>query len=267
VLSRQVLLDVPGLRIAEVHCPGDHARWSSVEQVTEFGIVLPRRGVFRRRVDGCESLVDPATGYLHVAGSEQQIAHPAGGDVCTSITLAVRDGDPAPTTSRAVHVSTRLSLAHRLLVSRARAAASAVELSDLAIELATAVLAALPVQVGTAGATASSAHKRLVDDAREVLAADPTCALPEIAERLAVSPYHLSRVFHRTTGTTLRRYRIRLRTVAALDALASTEPRAERRGLAALAAELGFADQAHLTRTLRAETGEPPGRLRELLRR
>jgi AraC-like DNA-binding protein len=252
-----VLLDAEGVRVAEVRCPGDHTRWSPTEQVTEFGIVLPRRGVFRRRVDGRESLVDPATGYLQLAGAEQEVAHPAGGDLCTSITLAIRDGDPVPPASRPVNVSARLSLRHRLLISQARAGVDAVELGDLAIELATAVLASLAPELG------KGPHERLVDRAREVLAAEPTCALPEVAERLAVSPYHLSRVFHRTTGVTLRRYRIRLRTVAALDALADDRSR----GLAAIAAELGFADQAHLTRTLREETGQPPGRLRALLRR
>jgi AraC-like DNA-binding protein len=37
------------------------------------------------------------------------------------------------------------------------------------------------------------------------------------------------------------------------------------RDLAGLAADLGFADQAHLTRALRAETGTTPGALRTLL--
>jgi AraC-like DNA-binding protein len=59
---------------------------------------------------------------------------------------------------------------------------------------------------------------------------------------------------------TLSRYRIRLRASAALERLAAGQ-----RSLATLAADLGFADQAHLTRTLRAETGLPPGRLRALL--
>nr|WP_231921066.1 AraC family transcriptional regulator [Micromonospora narathiwatensis] len=35
--------------------------------------------------------------------------------------------------------------------------------------------------------------------------------------------------------------------------------------LAGLAAELGFADQAHLTRTVRAQLGHTPGQLRRLL--
>ena len=37
------------------------------------------------------------------------------------------------------------------------------------------------------------------------------------------------------------------------------------RDLARLAVDTGFADQAHLTRRVRTETGDTPGRLRALL--
>jgi AraC-like DNA-binding protein len=49
------------------------------------------------------------------------------------------------------------------------------------------------------------------------------------------------------------------RAAGALDRLLHAEP-----DLAGLAAELGFADQAHLTRVVRAEVGLPPGALRSL---
>jgi len=75
-----------------------------------------------------------------------------------------------------------------------------------------------------------------------------------------VSAYHLSRTFRRVTGLTLSHYRIRLRLRRAMERLAAGE-----RDLAGLAADLGFADQAHLTRALRAETGTTPGALRTLL--
>jgi AraC-like DNA-binding protein len=48
---------------------------------------------------------------------------------------------------------------------------------------------------------------------------------------------------------------------AALDQL-----EAGQQNLADLAAELGFADHAHLTRTLRAELGSTPTQIRDLLR-
>jgi AraC-like DNA-binding protein len=252
-----VVLDAPGLCVAEVSCPGHGTGWSAPEPIGVFGIVLVRRGVFRRRVRGVPSVVDPATAYVQLPGTEQQIAHPAGGDLCTSVQLRPDEHDPLPCAGP-VPVTPRIGLVHRLLVARARAGAGAVALTDLAAELVTAVLAELAGDPDGGGHHPS--HRRLVDSVRELLACDAGYPLPELAGRLGVSPYHLSRVFHRTTGVTFARYRIRLRTSAALERLAAGE-----QGLAALAADLGFADQAHLTRTLRAETGVSPGRLRTLL--
>jgi AraC-like DNA-binding protein len=59
---------------------------------------------------------------------------------------------------------------------------------------------------------------------------------------------------------TLTRYRSRLRMLLALDAMEAGE-----QDLSALAARLGFADHAHLTRTVRSECGLAPRDLRRLL--
>jgi AraC-like DNA-binding protein len=53
---------------------------------------------------------------------------------------------------------------------------------------------------------------------------------------------------------------MRLRTRAALEHLAGGE-----QSLARLAAYLGFADQSHLCRVIRRETGRPPSALRRML--
>jgi AraC-like DNA-binding protein len=252
-----MLVDAPGLRVAEVTCPGHGTRWSVPEPVTEFGIVLVRRGAYRRRVRGSESVVDPGTAYLQLPGTEDQFAHPAGADLCTSITLDPAEHD-LPSRLDPVQLDPRVGLAHRLLLARAKAGADPVTLTDLATELTHIVLAVMsrPREAARRPRT----DQRLADAARELMAIDPGRPLPELARRLAVSPYHLSRVFHRTAGVTLSRYRIRLRTNAALERLSAGGS-----GLATLAADLGFADQAHLTRTLRAETGLPPGQVRALL--
>jgi transcriptional regulator GlxA family with amidase domain len=67
-------------------------------------------------------------------------------------------------------------------------------------------------------------------------------------------------VFSGQTGTTISAYRRRIRVRAVLDRLEHGEP-----DLARLAADVGFADHAHLTRTVRDELGFTPSRLRELL--
>jgi AraC-like DNA-binding protein len=255
-----MLVDAPGLRVAEVTCPGHGTRWSAPEPVTVFGIVLVRRGAYRFRVRGSESVVDPGAAYLQLPGTEHEFAHPAGADLCTSITLDPAEHDitahDPPSRLDPIQLDPRVGLAHRLLVARANAGADPLTLTDLATELTDTVLAAM-----SPSREADRRHdRRLVDAARELMAIDPGRPLPALARQLAVSPYHLSRVFHRTTGVTLSRYRIRLRTNAALERLSAGGS-----GLATLAADLGFADQAHLTRTLRAETGLPPGQVRALL--
>ncbi|MQA75171.1 MAG: helix-turn-helix domain-containing protein, partial [Solirubrobacterales bacterium] len=103
-------------------------------------------------------------------------------------------------------------------------------------------------------------RRALADAAREALAADPERSLPDLACALATSPHHLSRVFRAQTGHTVSRHRMRLRARAAMERLAGGE-----RELARLAADLGFADQSHLCRVLRGETGRTPSALRAAL--
>lgn len=87
------------------------------------------------------------------------------------------------------------------------------------------------------------------------------CGLDEIAALVGASPHHLSRVFHRVTGTTLTAYRNRLRVRAVLADLQDGED-----SLRALAAKYSFADQSHLTRVVRRQLGQAPSELRAILR-
>lgn len=250
------MLDGPGILIAQVHCDGHDHRWSRAEEVSQLGLVFVRTGVFRRRVGGVESVLDSTTAYVQRPGEVQQIAHPAGADVCTSMTISPEVADQL-CDSGLLHVNTEADLAHRWLVARARQGAAAVELGDRATEVVTALLAEPPPR----------ARVRLVEDARAFLNARPMTLLAELAAELNVSPWYLSRVFHRVTGVTVSRYRLRLRARAALEQFIDGDTSAGAvRGLAEQAAELGFADQAHLTRVLVAETGWSPARLRALLR-
>ncbi|MGW0589963.1 helix-turn-helix domain-containing protein [Streptosporangium sp. NPDC002607] len=106
------------------------------------------------------------------------------------------------------------------------------------------------------------ADRTLVAVAREAIlqGAPEAVALCSLAGLLKVSPYRLSRVFSQEMGVSLTRYRNRVRVGQAMDRLTRGE-----RGLADLAADLGFADQAHLTRTVREHLGHTPTVLRRLL--
>ncbi|MCW2915072.1 MAG: hypothetical protein JWN52_3140 [Actinomycetia bacterium] len=203
--------------------------------------------------DGQRQTVDPTVGYLQTPGREHRFAHPAGGDVCTFI--AVREalwltviGEQVPTS--AVVVDARVELAHRLLLRTMRDAADPVE--RLVDALTTAVC---PRPARAPG------HADLADRAREaILADDPDSAdLVRLARTLRVSPAHLSRTFRGHVGMTVSRYRNRVRVSRVLARIEEGET-----DLAGLAWSVGFADQAHLSRTVRAELGYSPRHLRRL---
>jgi AraC-like DNA-binding protein len=149
------------------------------------------------------------------------------------------------------------------LLSAARRGADMHELFERAIALCAGALEQADARRVAGGRPGGArARRAVVDGARELLAADPERSLPELAYALAVSPHHLSRVFSAATGHSVSRHRMRLRARAALERLAGGE-----RNLARLAADLGFADQSHLCRVVRQETGRAPSALRLLLAR
>jgi AraC-like DNA-binding protein len=98
-------------------------------------------------------------------------------------------------------------------------------------------------------------HRALAEDAKAVLATRvrETVRLEQVAVALAVSPFHLCRVFRAQTGYTLHGFQTALRLRMALDQLG-----AFRGDLAALAADLGFAHHSHLSRSFRQAFGYTP---------
>jgi AraC-like DNA-binding protein len=240
----------PAFAVWSASCGDDHARWSAAEVRSDYRLVLVRRGRFRRRVSEPVDL-DPTVGYLGEPGEEERFAHPAGGDECTSVSLSPELGSQLGAARPAVYVDARMDLAHRrLLASRA----------DVDFGMVEALLGLLGRFAGPT--PARSADGLLVARAREAVAADDPAAagLLSLASSLGVSPYRLSRAFTRELGVSLTRYRNRVRVGRTLDRLARGES-----SLALLAADLGFADQAHLCRTVREHAGHTPTALRRLL--
>lgn len=101
---------------------------------------------------------------------------------------------------------------------------------------------------------AADAGYATVRDATELMRARELVTLSPVAERLHVSGRTLQRLFQRYVGASplwvLRRYRLQ-DAAAAIDA-------GEGDDLAALAADLGFSDQAHFTRAFTQVIGVPP---------
>jgi AraC-like DNA-binding protein len=239
-------------------------RWSAPRCAAGYELVFVRRGLFRLKLPRWDGLVDPLVAYLRAPGAEQQIAHrPGREDACTVVTLddaLAADVLPHRLPARPLVTNARLDLAHRILLARARHGADEFELTDRVSLIAWQLRGLLGERPEDGPVPAS--HRRLADSARELLVTDPAwSSFGALAGELGVSRPHLSRVFRAVTGERLTDFRTRLRVRAALDRLEAGE-----RNLAGLAAELGFADHAHLTRTLRAELGCTPTSLRALLR-
>jgi AraC-like DNA-binding protein len=107
--------------------------------------------------------------------------------------------------------------------------------------------------------TTRAAHREIVDQTKELLAARfrERLTMGEIAGSIGVSRFHLSRVFRSSTGFSLHGYRNQLRLRAALERIADPETR-----LPALASELGFSGHSHFTAAFRETFGVAPSELR-----
>jgi AraC-like DNA-binding protein len=216
---------------------------------------------------GVPADIDTTLAYVGVPSEEESFAHPVGGDVCTSISVTPQlwrslAGDSTGPSAQTLFIDARLDLAHRRLLTTAR-------LGDIDYALAEELLGLLSTAIGRsiAGPTplANASHERdrtLVEAAREAIREGDSAAdtLFALADSLGVSPYRLSRVFPRQLGVSVTRYRHRVRIGRALDRLEGGET-----SLGTLAADLGYADQAHLTRTMRQYLGHTPTTLRRLL--
>jgi AraC-like DNA-binding protein len=267
VLTARTLLDHDDITLADVACTHAAGRGEEDGGRSSYGLVFVRRGCFVRNVDGSGCLLDPTLAYGANPGQEERIDHRHDdGDDCTwlrvdaDLAAALWGGDPH-LPARPLPTSPRIDVEHRLLLAAAGRGDDEHALVERAIGLAALVLErADPGRVASGRPATRRARRALVDDAREALVADPDQSLPELGRRLATSPHHLSRIFRALTGSTISRHRMRLRVRAVLERLGGGE-----RDLARLAADTGFADQAHLCRVVRVETGTTPSALRHAL--
>lgn len=257
----------PDFTVASVTCRDDHTGWSEAEVHDDYRVVLVRSGRFRRWASGVPADVDRTLAYVGMPGEEENFAHPAGGDVCTSVQLTPRlwqqlAGDDMRVARPVLYVDAGLELAHRRLHAAARAGDIDYALTEELLGLLKPALRQVVARPTPVSAQVNRGTSGLVAAARDaIISGDPASdGLISLAEQLGVSPYRLSRAFSRELGVSVTRYRNRVRVGHALDRLAEGEPSA-----AALAADLGFADQAHMSRTVRQHLGCTPTALRRLL--
>ena len=262
--ARRQLLKTEDVTVEDYACRGHGVGWTVCKPSPGYSVVLVRRGAFRRRVRDAEVLVDPAVAFFNRPDDEEEVSHPVdGGDDDTIVSLSSRAvselrleelGFPRGV----VYTTPKDQLRHRMLLAACRAGGSA---EDAAVSLIASFASRVePGLDPTPRPSTLAARRRLVDRAREALAAEPDLSLLELARAVSSSPHHLSRTFSAVTGQTLSTYRRRLRLGSALERLREGDE-----DLASVAADAGFADHAHLTRTFRRELGDVPSRVRHLV--
>jgi len=265
MLRTTTVVSRDGIEVSDVTCRHERGRGDAAEHARGHYVVFVRRGCFVRSADGAETVLDPTSAYCMRPGEEHRYDHPhSGGDDCTTVRLSEElvaslwGGEPS-LPAGPLFTSPEIDLSQRLLL----AGGDEDETTERALTLCARVLERRNTRRVASGRPATArARRALADGAREALAADASRSLVELAAMLAVSPHHLSRVFRVHTGHTISRHRMRLRARAALERLAGGE-----QDIARLAAELGFADQSHLTRVARSETGSTPAALRRRVQR
>lgn len=118
----------------------------------------------------------------------------------------------------------------------------------------------IPMQTATdqsSGGLTPSAMKRLVKSAQAE--GNRRLTIAEMAETVGLSKSWFAQAFKQTTGQTPLQWQLNLRIERAQDMLSHTETT-----LADIAAQLGFADQAHLTKAFRHVTGQTPAAWRRM---
>lgn len=262
-----MLGEAPGARVVDHDCRKPMGTRGSYEYGRDYGVVFVRRGGYWREVNGQGAYLGPTDAFFERPFVEQRIEHHrAGGDRCTSLWLSetaayalAGDGlvPDAPITT-----SPLIDLQHRQLVVALRRGIDPFEFDERLARLVGAVAeCAAPGRFTARRSTTKGNHDRLVQHAREAIVADPAGVdFGTLARSLGYTRFHTSRVFAQASGMTLSQFRNRVRVAMAMEHLLEGDDR-----LAILAADLGFVDQSHLSRVVRANTGERLGTLRHQL--
>jgi AraC-like DNA-binding protein len=259
-----------GLTVLDVCAQHPPFSWSMPRPAYRWGVVFPRRGMYHRRYERFEHVVDGNTGYFRRPLAEAAMAVPAvpaarsyQGTV-VDVAESVLDQFPELTeVTGSLQITPPMHLTHLLLRRSIAGGADDFTVSMAVVELLGLALSGAGSPSWHPRMSTELSHRRIAGQACELL--QEGCAdrsLIDVARAVAVSPFHLTRIFRRVTGMTMSQYRSRLRVHAALERINCGET-----DLSTIAASIGFADHSHMTRTLVAQLGHTPSALRELLRR
>ncbi|NUW35057.1 helix-turn-helix transcriptional regulator [Nonomuraea sp. SMC257] len=270
-MRRQELGKDPGLGMSvhDIRGGGQVKGWSPWAPDIGDAVVLMRMGGFRRHASGQDSFLDAAGGYLTREGLEERFAYPSASEIRYTWIMLTPDAHDeyvagvqgAPGWMLAI--TALLDLRHRELLSACRRGADRLEVGERLQSL----LAALPPRTERPGPgappTTRVIHRRMTIAVQEALSCGHlNDSVVDLARLVGASPKHVGRIFRHVTGRTISEYRNELRVRAVLEHMADGGAQ-----LAELATMYGFADHAHLTRTVRKHLAETPSALRARLDR
>ena len=253
-----------GVALVDVRGEYEAFAWTPPTIAQDWCLVLPRRGMYWRRSDGVEYVVDVTTGFVRRPGEEKAVAVPAGRPAHDEVTAidfdeSLLDAVPELDDLRGpLRITPRVDVGHRLLRSTIAARDDDLTVQSVLGDVLSAVVATGSTRRHLGRPITAATHRRVVAQTCELLhVADPQMSLIELAHAVAVSPFYLSRIFRRVTGETISQYRMRLRVAEVLERITDGED-----DLSAIAASTGFADHSHMTRTVVAHVGQTPSALR-----
>jgi AraC family transcriptional regulator len=272
-----VLFASPVAVVAAFRCPTWHPSFPDSGPTRNHVFVFPRRAVWLRHDGERPFLADSSvvTLYNRGQGYSRRPASPAGDD-CEWFAVepgvlrdAIRGLDPQvddrptrPFRHAFGPCPDRVYLTQRLLFDRLGRdePADPAFVEEAVLGLLSDVLLAAYAFWGGRGRRLeeSSRHQETVEHVRCLLGQrlDEPLRLVAIARAVDVSVFHLCRVFHALTGTTLHAYRGRLRLRAALEHLRAGDE------LTTVALDLGYSSHSHFSAAFKQAFGVTPSSLR-----
>ena len=268
--------------VTDVRCRPSTCRLSGEEQTEIPEIVFPRTGVFVKH-SGRQQVVADANHVLFFNANEiYRVSHPGvEGDDCTSFEFSARIAAEAmdvypplirPDSKRPYRRSHGLlSLQTIIRQQRLRQrlkdpSPSALEIEELALQLLNDVLVDVDGQASERQRRREDTvqmRRRWIETAKLLIAERPEAklSLAEISRQVYCSPFHLSRIFRATVGSSIHQYQLRLRLALALDRLADGAE-----DLTELGLDLGFSSHSHFTAAFQQAFGLSPSRFRGTIR-
>ncbi len=232
--------------------------------------IFTRRGAFAVHVEGKTCFARPGQAVLVRKNVEYRISHPDldSCDCCTDVwideaTLEMLgvSGAAAPPCQEFVHdLQFQKTHVEMLLGLRHRGDAMPDEAEEVLLDTLGCLLQSrAPVR-------APARHNGMARQVARVEEAiighvGENLDVHVLAELAGCSAFHLCRIFRRSTGQSLRQFRLQQRLGTALGRLGEGAD-----DLAALACDVGFSSHSHMTEAFRQSLGASPSELREELR-